>query len=359
MHGKDKLQSTGRTMDTMDSTDGYLLSLMDGKLTVDEICSIAPGEHGELRRRLAHLLEAGCAKRVANTVEGGEFLRKLELQERLLEKGDHYRSLGIRKGADSRVMQSVFHKLSLRFHPDKVPKEIKRDMLAMERVSKVYREIQKAYDVLNDPRTRQVWAKTQLRKTKQTATAEADSKSGTAAPKKKVQEGVKPETLLLLARESIQRLEFRSARTNLSLAKQIVGPTSEIVNLEKELGEISKLQQLLQNLDRTDSLGAEEKEKIQQALKQYKTIVMGQRALLSQAFLLAVRFGFETSLTAELFHQLALGTMSIEEYKAGIKYFKKQGLLSTAVETAQKATEAHPKSSDLKLLLRELKRKSK
>ena len=58
---------------------------------------------------------------------------------------DHYRTLGLTKGASSRDIKKAFRKLALQCHPDKNPREKTFDK---------FREVAEAYGVLGDEKKR-------------------------------------------------------------------------------------------------------------------------------------------------------------------------------------------------------------
>ena len=61
---------------------------------------------------------------------------------------DHYRTLGLAKGASSKDIRKAFRKLALQYHPDKNPQEKTLDN---------FREVAEAYGVLGDKEKRRVY----------------------------------------------------------------------------------------------------------------------------------------------------------------------------------------------------------
>jgi len=75
---------------------------------------------------------------------------------------DHYRTLGIRRGATQKEIKEAFYLLSLLFHPDRQPKKTpqnkNRGNLLNRRYSlDEYQDISLAYSVLSDPEKREAY----------------------------------------------------------------------------------------------------------------------------------------------------------------------------------------------------------
>ncbi|NWV32953.1 DNJB8 protein, partial [Grantiella picta] len=66
---------------------------------------------------------------------------------------DYYRVLGLRKNASQDDIKKSYHKLALKWHPDKNPKN-------KDEAEKRFKEIVEAYETLSDPEKRSVYDKT-------------------------------------------------------------------------------------------------------------------------------------------------------------------------------------------------------
>ena len=62
---------------------------------------------------------------------------------------DHYKTLGIGRGASADEIQKAYRQLARKYHPDLNPD----DRSAKEK----FQEVQKAYEVLNDPEKRELY----------------------------------------------------------------------------------------------------------------------------------------------------------------------------------------------------------
>jgi curved DNA-binding protein CbpA len=62
---------------------------------------------------------------------------------------DHYETLGLKRGASEEEIRKAYRKLARKFHPDLNP----GDKVAEDR----FKDVQEAYDILNDPKKRQMY----------------------------------------------------------------------------------------------------------------------------------------------------------------------------------------------------------
>lgn len=66
-------------------------------------------------------------------------------------KKDYYEILGVAKGADADAIKKAYRSLALKFHPDRVPEDQKKE------AEEKFKEISEAYGVLSDPQKRQMY----------------------------------------------------------------------------------------------------------------------------------------------------------------------------------------------------------
>ena len=59
----------------------------------------------------------------------------------------YYEILQVERSADSDELKKQYRRLALQWHPDKNPQNV-------EEATRIFREIQEAYDVLSDPQER-------------------------------------------------------------------------------------------------------------------------------------------------------------------------------------------------------------
>src|SRR5690606_15122950 len=89
---------------------------------------------------------------------------------------DYYGIFGVSKAATTRQVKDAFLKLSLRFHPDKVPKTLRLDNKLLERTEKLYEKMQLAHDTLTNDAKRAAYARERLQALRGTESGKAEEK---------------------------------------------------------------------------------------------------------------------------------------------------------------------------------------
>lgn len=288
------------------------------------------------------------------------YVRRLALQEKHALEGDHYKVLGInRSDADDRV-RAAFFLLSKQFHPDRVPMDLRADRDVVHRVEVVFGQLQKAYTVLSDPLQRQRWAQGRLDERRGPGTSQAAAPADEPEPvKKKVLEGIRIETLLKLINQSVEQLDFKSAKTNIMLAHQIAGHSHAMAELEKNVETLATLHKLLTNLEKSNEMGQEETRKVSAALQQSLEILATHRTLLAKAFRIAVDHDLNRDLVLELFRRMGLATISEGDFVKAVQFLLKINRRSVADETLEIAIGRYADSAVLKDLRKQIKRQGR
>ena len=70
----------------------------------------------------------------------------------VVSSADHYRVLNVQRSAGEREIKKAYHKLALKYHPDKQPDEDKK-----REAEEMFQEIGEAYEVLTDDEKRKLY----------------------------------------------------------------------------------------------------------------------------------------------------------------------------------------------------------
>ncbi|GKT32739.1 hypothetical protein ADUPG1_006818, partial [Aduncisulcus paluster] len=119
------------------------------------------------QRRCTHLISSGEHQQIC--VSDANFLtrvnpseraykelkRKAESSRRKNARKDYYKILGVEKGANAAMLKKAFRKKALKYHPDKVPHDA--SPAEKEEADKCFKDVNEAYNVLNDERKRQIY----------------------------------------------------------------------------------------------------------------------------------------------------------------------------------------------------------
>src|SRR5262249_55502363 len=145
---------------TLSTTDGFILSRVDGVLTAREILKITPVEAAEAERALLGLLCIGMVEAVA-TADAMARMRPPspeELRSRVLELHaslatcDHFQVLGLTPAATPAEVEAAYCKLAKLFHPDAHHEAPLLDLQAQ--IEAVFVRLAEARRVLADPTLR-------------------------------------------------------------------------------------------------------------------------------------------------------------------------------------------------------------
>ncbi len=107
---------------------------------------------GKFLRVLFTLYALGFVK----TQKASDLIEELREFHSKVGSVDYWELLGVSKRASTEEIKNAYFRLSKKFHPDRFPKEDK-EIQAM--ASKVFREINTAYEVLSDPKKREEYHK--------------------------------------------------------------------------------------------------------------------------------------------------------------------------------------------------------
>lgn len=173
--------------------DGFLMSRVDGSLSLSEIVSLSPLPEEETVKALYGLVAAGILVAAGSETAAGpkpkisaldDFLKRTsgpdsepsskassdareataptpvndpertEILTRIQECGgaDHYKVLGVEKTADEGQVRRAYYKLAKHFHPDRYHKPGFEDIV--EEIERMFAQTTEAYNTLTDERSR-------------------------------------------------------------------------------------------------------------------------------------------------------------------------------------------------------------
>jgi curved DNA-binding protein CbpA len=159
---------------SLTEADKYVLSLIDGNLTVKEILSISSLGNFQTMKTLCAFISTRMIEikgmgvledksivemiKEPRTAADLEFVEKVETLYKKCQSMDHYSILGIEKGATPDQIRRAYYKTAKEFHPDK-HFYISSGTLK-SKLSEVFFYITEAYKTLSDPKLREQYNQT-------------------------------------------------------------------------------------------------------------------------------------------------------------------------------------------------------
>jgi len=159
---------------SLTEADKYVLSLIDGNLTVKEILSISSLGNFQTMKTLCAFISTRMIEikgmgvledksivemiKEPRTAADLEFVEKVETLYKKCQSMDHYSILGIEKGATLDQIRRAYYKTAKEFHPDK-HFYISSGTLK-SKLSEVFFYITEAYKTLSDPKLREQYNQT-------------------------------------------------------------------------------------------------------------------------------------------------------------------------------------------------------
>lgn len=173
-----KAQALGRLK--LGAEEGFVLSRVDGRLTVGQICLLVPFDPDVTATILAQLVRAGAVEIpgsdipeplpalkpaepgtpvAATKLEGidltNDQARRIDEFFASLETRDAFELLEVGRDADKKEIKRAYFRLSKEFHPDRFfGKSIGP---YRERLSRIFQSVKAAFELLNDDARRQAY----------------------------------------------------------------------------------------------------------------------------------------------------------------------------------------------------------
>lgn len=373
------LLATGKIAPWLGPQEGFVLSQLMEPMSYAELSVVVPMPAPELNAMVQRMYDEGIVSDLKKGTIGAvqapaqkkaspsqhkvpvgrveSYVRKLELQEKASADEDIYKTLGVQKGTDKERIENAFHRLSLAFHPDKIPAELRADLSFVERTEKIWSSLRVAYDILTDDTKRRAWARAQ--RDKKVGTRPNEPISPDTEVKGPNRDGLKIETLLKVVKDEYAKLETSSALRSLQLARRIDPANKELSSLQDEIENCHKI---LNVLDRTALAGIMsdyERKKVARVLSDQKESILHHPQLMSRVFQFLVAQDIDPVMARELYHRFPSGTMTEDEMVSSIELFAKLQIVSTAGELVAKAAKLFPgndRIKDLHKIIRKMKR---
>jgi curved DNA-binding protein CbpA len=136
--------------------DAFILSRIDGKISVEELCIISGVGYKETRESISRLKEEGAIifkdsdKNIDLTDKERE---RIDMFYKLMEDSNYYEILGVNKSTDKKDIKRRYFELSKEFHPDKFFRRSLGDY--KKRLERIFNRIKEAYYILSDEALRE------------------------------------------------------------------------------------------------------------------------------------------------------------------------------------------------------------
>jgi tetratricopeptide (TPR) repeat protein len=146
--------------------ESYVCSLLSEKMNVADLISLIPSGEAAPEELLRRLMILGLIKLEAKTSSASESTSLvLEIEDMLLrfETAGPYEILSVKTDANQAELQTAYHELAKRFHPDRFQSK-DFSVQDREKAERVFALINTAYTTLRDPASRASYDETRLAK---------------------------------------------------------------------------------------------------------------------------------------------------------------------------------------------------
>jgi len=361
----------------LDAREGFVLSQVDGMMTVTDlkhISSIPEKELHEILNKLVNMEALKIKEGVAASSSSRKTITKnnnnLTIEERVramyldLESLNYYELLEIKKTSPSDEVKKAYYQKTKQFHPDKFFRG--EDVEVRERLQAIFARINEAYKVLKDKTLRKEYDKDLGKYEKETRRDGVKShprKAPTPPPKQQIKNPftdniLKAKRLFEGAVSEIKRKNYASARQNLKIA-QSLDPYNK--KYPETLARLSGLENIDQAQNYYQSaLEYESNGKHKEAARLYREAMLLDTENPIYYTRLA-RINFEKENNAEVAKKLLQKAIDLkpkdpEPYLLLGFVYKKFGQTAVAISQFEKGLEVAPNNKEL---LKELKKAKK
>ncbi len=179
---------------SLDDTDRRLLSLIDGKNTINDILKNSGLNHFETLKTLYALLATRIIElekhdkvkqdkeiiSMDELIKNGDldegFLREVEDLYQRLDMMTHYEVLGLNSNASASEIKRIYYSLVKRFHPDRYYRIGHNEL--KDKLSKIFARINEAYTILSDSTKRYEYDSSLKKSSKSTDLAHENFEAG-------------------------------------------------------------------------------------------------------------------------------------------------------------------------------------
>ncbi len=239
--------------------EGFIISLIDGKTTVEEILMISSLSENLTMDFLKKLAEKGViafdeaeapvskfnlsrgqgvhlpgnsggnssspsSERIKSRLPQ-EVVEEIERMHKICQAMNYYDVLGLSRNATREVIQKAYRSLSRKYHPDQFYLKVSEE--TKSKLDMIFATISEAYSTLMDPELRKDYDR-QLRTggVKKKINVEVSAPTEISSPKEKAYR------LISYGDEAMSEGDYKAALTNYKLAKQLVG---ELLSLQEKI----------------------------------------------------------------------------------------------------------------------------
>lgn len=190
----------------LNQEESYVCSLLSEKMNAGDLLSLIPaGETApeELLMRLIILDMIKLEPTVSSSSELNPLITEIEELTLRFENASAYEILTVKTDASQVEIQTAYHELAKRFHPDHFQS---KDFSIQERAKaeQLFTSINTAYTILRDPQTRAIYDETRFAK-------ESVLEAALKAKAAKSQEEAQVEAIFQEGRASVARRDFQKA----------------------------------------------------------------------------------------------------------------------------------------------------
>ena len=389
MRVKPKLRNINNiTGMSLSPEEGFVISLIDGKTTIEEICTLSTLPREKTLELIASMINKGIVKiddaeapiskwwngrrksdnKIETLSEGkeessnsndqllnvpSEVLEDIEKMYNFVQKHNYYDILGVPRKASREAIKNAYRILSRKYHPDqyylKVPESLRK------KLDVIFAAISEAYSTLSHPQLRQEYDEELVTGTRKKRVAVDISTAEASSPKEK---GYR---LVSLGDEAFKSGEYLSALNNYKLALQMLG---EIPSLKEKIRRAKFVLEITKKIERIEKdemlLELDTVKELLQELKGNAELLPTDEQLLVRivSIILNLTRAYNTAIDI-LMRLIALNPNKVEYYFMLADARENTGDISGAIQELEKVLKMDKKNQIAREKIKSLKAKLK